>query len=120
MAFLDDDGIPEIETFTPEEMGWVRVGPRQWETPDGQLYIFPPDVPEVIQRLLRPHGSLMDRTQFPQERIDEIVAEGMALMREVEERMARERASGLRCLCCNTLLTDVKPKWCPECGGGDG
>jgi len=62
----------------------------------------------------------MDRTQFPQERIEQIVAENYALVRKVEERMAQERANGLRCSCCNTLTSDPKPKWCPECGGGDG
>jgi len=59
------------------------------------------------------------RTPFPQARIDQIVEENYALMREVEERMAHERASGLRCACCNTLTADPRPKWCPECGGDD-
>ena len=69
MAWLDDDGTPfdrqksfeftdddavnsvAVVTFTPEECGWVRVGPRTWETPDGMLYIFPPHGPELIMKL---------------------------------------------------------------------
>jgi hypothetical protein len=57
----------------------------------------------------------MDRKPFPQERIDEIVEENFAVMRQVEETMAQERAQGLRCMCCNTLLTHARPQWCPEC-----
>jgi len=53
---------------------------------------------------------------FPQKRIDEIVEANYAAMRKVEELMAAERAAGLRCSCCNGLLKNKRPKWCPECG----
>ena len=42
------------ETFDPEELGWVRIGERVWECPDGHHYIFPPGVPELIQRWRMP------------------------------------------------------------------
>lgn len=58
----------------------------------------------------------MDRTPFPQARIDQIVAEGMALVREGEERMAHERARGWRCTCCNILMKTPSPNGeCVDC-----
>lgn len=44
----------DVEAFTPEECGWLRVGhpaARMWEKPDGTLYVFPPKVPELLQRM---------------------------------------------------------------------
>lgn len=46
-----DDPI-ETETFTPEEMGWIKIAPRVWEKPDGGKYIFPPNGPELIVKLV--------------------------------------------------------------------
>ena len=44
----------EIETFTPEEMGWVKSGERAWALPDGTHYIFAPGQPELIEKLVSP------------------------------------------------------------------
>ncbi len=47
---LPTDKLPEIKYATPSSCGWVRVPdkPRTWETPDGKLYIFPPEGAEVV------------------------------------------------------------------------
>ena len=46
-----DDGH-EIEPVTvmarPHTAGWVRVGPREWELPDGRRYRFPKGQPQRI------------------------------------------------------------------------
>jgi len=40
-----------IKTYTPEECGWVRMGLKQWELPNGAIYLFPPGAPELVARL---------------------------------------------------------------------
>ena len=41
----------KVETFTPEELGWVRIAPGEYKMPDGTLFIFPPNHPEVVERV---------------------------------------------------------------------
>lgn len=42
----------KVETFTPEELGWQRIGPGEYEMPDGTLFIFPPNRPELVERIM--------------------------------------------------------------------
>jgi hypothetical protein len=51
-----DDQIPRIELVSPESMGWLKVGNRAWELPDGTIHRFPPGVEELIFRLIKPSG----------------------------------------------------------------
>lgn len=43
----------ETELVDPRRLGWQRhpTKPRVWVTDEGKLYLFPPNRPELIQRL---------------------------------------------------------------------
>jgi len=47
----------EVEALTPEECGWVRLAGGYeyvtYEKPNGELYVFPPGRPLLIQRFKR-------------------------------------------------------------------
>ena len=54
MKFEDPD--LKIETYQPEELGWVYKGDNVYETPDGEMIIFPPKVPHLVQRIVSSRG----------------------------------------------------------------
>lgn len=59
---------------------------------------------------------MTERTPFPQERIDQIVAEVMAATEAADEARAKAVAAGARCMCCDEPLPPGPPgRECDAC-----
>ena len=49
-----------IYDASPEEEGWINIGPRVWQSPEGLTYQFPPGEPERLSVFRRvPPGTIL-------------------------------------------------------------
>jgi hypothetical protein len=57
MKNMSDDEVIEPQECDPESLGWLKVGQRSWELPDGSIYEFADNVKQVVYRMPSPRGG---------------------------------------------------------------